>query len=403
MPSRDELSVDGNARRYDLDWLRVIAMLLIFLYHTTRPFDTFENWHVKNNQLTGAFNFMVIGALWLMPLFFYLSGAASFFSLRARTPISFLRARFLRLAVPLITLGWLGLGPIQVYIERVVGTGYNTKPFVGSFIEFLPNYFNGVYGAGGNFALHGVHLWYLYWLFMFSICTLPLFLYLMSESGRRVSGALARMAEAPGAILLFALPLCIVEVLIKLGIGPDNEEGGWYLATYVLLMIYGFLFVADARFDRVIERHRWVALGLVVALVITLLIIGIPGEAAWSGQAGPILDAVALSVGGWLGLVAILGFGRRHLLRPHPGLRYAGEMVLPFYILHQPVIVLIAYLICAWDMNIWLKYLIVSIGSFVTIVLVYEYLVCRINLLRLLFGMTMRHGRPVALRPAAGG
>lgn len=42
-------------RRYDLDWLRVIAMLLIFAYHTTRPFDTFESWHVKNTELSDAF------------------------------------------------------------------------------------------------------------------------------------------------------------------------------------------------------------------------------------------------------------------------------------------------------------------------------------------------------------
>jgi peptidoglycan/LPS O-acetylase OafA/YrhL len=80
-----------DARRYDLDWLRVLAMALIFVFHTTRPFDTFENWHVKNNELSGAFDALVIGALWVMPLFFVLSGASSFFSLRSRTAWSFLR------------------------------------------------------------------------------------------------------------------------------------------------------------------------------------------------------------------------------------------------------------------------------------------------------------------------
>jgi len=409
----------GDTRRYDLDWLRVLAMLLIFLYHTTRPFDTVENWHVKNDHLTDAFTFMVIGVFWMMPLFFVLSGAGSFFSLRSRTAWSFLRARFLRLAVPLITVGWFVFGPLQVYIERVSNTGYNTLPFSGSFLEFLPHDFEGIYGDGGSFAVHGVHLWFLFWLFIFSIVTLPLFVFLMSDTGRRLIGALAHMVETPGAIFLFALPLVLAEVLARLGIARDiekgagylmayvilplfnNEEGAWYLVTYIILLIYGFLIAADARFDQAMERHKWVALGLAVALVVVLLFTGIPSQTAWWGAAGPIADVIFLAVDGWFWLVAILGFGRTYLTFAHPSLGYAGEAVLPFYILHQPIIVLIAYFIRTWDMSIGLKYLIVSASAFVAIMLVYEFLVRRFNLLRFLFGMKLLHGRQMAVQPAA--
>lgn len=403
MGSRDALAGDGSIRRYDLDWLRILAVLLIFVYHTTRPFDTFENWHVKNNQLTNAFNVMVIGAIWLMPLFFILSGSACYFSLRSRTLWSYAQARLLRLAVPLITLGWFVFGPIQVYIERQTRTGYNTTAFDGSFLAFLQHYVEGVYGDGGNFALQGIHLWYLYWLFMFSIVTLPVFLYLKSRHGRWLIDLLAQSVAIPGMILLFAIPLCCTEALIRLGIGPDNEEGGWYLVSYVVLMVYGFLMVADPRFEQAIEKHRWVALGLVTALVATLLVVGIPSESAWAGEAGPILDALTLGGGGWLGLVAMLGFGRRRLSFAHPALLYAGEAVLPFYILHQPVIVLIAYAIRTWNMAVGLKYPIVCIGSFVLIMLVYEFLVRRYNPLRFLFGMKVLPRRQPLLRPALGG
>lgn len=387
MRSPDSSARAREARRYDLDWLRVLAMLLIFVFHTTRPFDTFENWHVKNNQLSAAFDVLMFGALWVMPLFFVLSGASSFYSLRSRTAWSFLRARFLRLAVPLITLGWFVFGPIQVYIERVTQTGYNTPPFSGSFLAFLPHYFEGLYGSGGSFALGGIHLWYLYWLFIFSIVALPLFAYLQSERGRRWIGALARMVETPGAILLFALPLCLVETLIKLGIGPDIEEAGWYLATYWVLLIYGFVIAADARFDQAIERSARVGLILAAALVATLLLIGIPSESAWSGAAGPVLDSILLGIGGWFGLVAILGYGRRYLNFAHPLLRYAGEAVLPVYILHQPIIVVIAYVMRGWDMSVGLKYLILSTTALAVTLLAYELLVRRFNLLRFLFGL----------------
>lgn len=402
MEAQQSLPGPEEPRRYDLDWLRVIAMLVIFVYHTTRPFDTFENWHVKNTELSDAFSFMVIGAVWLMPLFFVLSGAGSYFSLRSRGSWSFLRARFLRLAVPLITLGWFVLGPIQVYIERATGTGYNTPPFAGSFLAFLPHYFEGRYGDGGNFALHGVHLWFLYWLFLFSIITLPLFVWLQHGAGQRIVDALARLAEVPGAIFLFALPLALTEAMIRLGIGPDTEEGGWYLATYVLLLVIGFLSVADARFDQALQRHRWAGLGLVALLLSVLLATGLPGESARWGAAGPALDVIALAVGGWVGLVAILGFGRRHLSFPHPLLAYAGEAVLPFYILHQPAIVMIAYLIRTWEMSVMAKYLLVVAGAFLAIMGFYELAIRRSNGLRFLFGMGGLPRRQLAVRPAAG-
>lgn len=398
MRSPDSSPRAGEARRYDLDWLRALAMLLIFVFHTTRPFDTFENWHVKNNQLSAAFDVLMFGALWVMPLFFVLSGASSFYSLRSRTAWSFLRARFLRLAVPLITLGWFVFGPIQVYIERVTQTGYNTPPFSGSFVGFLPHYFEGLYGGGGSFALGGIHLWYLYWLFIFSIVALPLFLYLMGARGRRWVGALAQLVERPGAILLLALPLCLVEALIKLGIGPDTEEAGWYLAAYALLLIYGFVLAADARFDQAIQRSARAALGLAAALLAGLLVTGIPSAAAWAGAAGPVLDGIAMGLIGWAGLVAILGFARRYLNFAHPILRYAGEAVLPIYILHQPIIVVIAYIMRGWAMSVGLKYLILSTTALAITLLAYELLVRRFNLLRFLFGLKRLPGQRAAGR-----
>lgn len=402
MEAQKRLTPPEGPRRYDLDWLRVIAMLLIFAYHTTRPFDTFESWHVKNTELSDAFTFMVVGAAWLMPLFFVLSGAGSFFSLRSRGAWSFLRARFLRLVVPLMTLGWFVLGPIQVYIERVTGTGYNTPPFAGSFLAFLPHAFEGLYGEGGNFALHGVHLWFLYWLFLFSVITLPLFVWLQRDTGRRLVAALARLAEAPCAIFLLALPIALAEALIRLGIGPDHEEGGWYLVTYVVLLVIGFLIVADARFDQAIQRHRWAGLGLVALLLGVLLATGIPSESARWGAAGLVLDVVVLAVGGWVGLVAILGFGRRHLSFPHPFLAYAGEAVLPFYILHQPVIVLVAYLVRTWDMGVGAKYLLVATSAFLVIMALYELAIRRSLVLRFLFGMGRLPRRQVLAQPVAG-
>ena len=394
----------AETRRYDLDWLRVLAILLIFLYHSSRPFDNLESWHVKNNQLTSAFTLpALLGVLWIMPLFFILSGAGAYFSLRSRAVESFVRARFLRLVVPLTTVGWFVLSPPQVYIERVTNTGYNTPPFSGSFLEFLPHYFEGLYGRGGNFAWSGVHLWYLYWLYMFSLLALPIFLYLISAPGHRLIAKLAALVERPGAIFLLALPLCLSEALVRAGIGPNNEEGGWYLATYVILLIYGFLIVADARYGQAIQRHRWVALGLAALMVVVVLVGGLPSQWAQLGAAAPIVESVLKAVAGWFFLVAVLGFSSRYLSFAHSSLRYVGEAVLPFYILHQPVIVILGYVIRTWDMSIGVKYLILSVTAFAVIMLVYEFAVRRFNLPRFLFGMHPQPTRQPTAQPAAVG
>ena len=36
-------------RVHPLDWLRVLALLGVFVYNTLRPFDT-NDWHVKNAE-----------------------------------------------------------------------------------------------------------------------------------------------------------------------------------------------------------------------------------------------------------------------------------------------------------------------------------------------------------------
>jgi len=100
---KPRLSEPGKqARRYDNDWLTVLAMLTIFFFHCARFFN-YEDWHVKNNQLDESLTlFVAVVAQWIMPLFFILSGISSYYSLRSRTSGRYIRNRFQRLVIPLI-------------------------------------------------------------------------------------------------------------------------------------------------------------------------------------------------------------------------------------------------------------------------------------------------------------
>ena len=131
-------------RRYDLDWLRVLAFSGVFLYHCSRFFNQ-SDWHIKNATTSPLVDlFTSIFDLWGMPLIFAISGASIFFALRNGGAIRFLRERALRLLVPM-ALGILVLAPPQVYLDRLTHGKFN-----GSFFEFIPHFFE-----FSNFAWNG--------------------------------------------------------------------------------------------------------------------------------------------------------------------------------------------------------------------------------------------------------
>lgn len=366
-------------RRYDLDWIRVLGMVTIFFYHCGRFFNL-EDWHVKNNLLSYGIS-IVLGfmVIWMMPLFFMVSSISSSYSLNKRSPGHYIVERFKRLVIPFVFGTLFILVPVQVYIERVTH-----DQFSGSFIEFYPHYFNGFYAFGGNFAWMGLHLWYLEMLFIFSLLTLPLFLLVRSPRYSDVVTQVTSFFVKPGAIFLLAVPLILMEMFVgqyRDTIGTQ-AFGGWSLLTYLVFFVTAYFLSLDPRFRKAIEGQRIPA--LVLAVAITLL--GLMGGLYELQAVGKNSDTLA-AVASWCWLLAIFGFGSRYLSFSRPVLVYANEAVLPFYILHQTVIVIFGFWMAQWNIGILAKYLILSSFSFVTIMVLYEYPVKRVSLMRFLFGM----------------
>lgn len=378
------------ARQYYLDWLRVLAMLSIFLFHCDRFFD-FDGWHIKNavTSLASTIHIQFFNQ-WMMPLFFVLSGAAVYYSLRSRTAGGFVKERTLRILIPLILVGWFVLAPPQVYLERLTHS-----EFTGSFFQFYPHYFDGLYAFGGNFAWMGLHLWYLMVLFILSLIALPLFLP-RGKTGESLISRLAHSFEKPWALLLLFVPLAAVALLADVaGLGFTRAMGGWDILSYLLFFIYGYLVYSNTQIHEIIRRYAWIALIAAVVLAIGGIYlqfgVNIPQNTlSWIG----ILTLKALRA--WCWIFAILGFGSRFLDFSNRFLGYANEAVLPFYILHQTVILIIGFYVVQWDMGIAPKYAIITTASFTAIMAIYELLVRRINVLRFLFGMRLRKKPKVA-------
>ena len=376
-----ETSPRASVRLYYLDWLRVLTMLAVFIFHAGRFFDT-DGWHVKNpTTYMGMDIWKDFQQSWILPLFFLISGASIFYSLGKGGAVQFVKDKVLRLLVPL-AFGSVTHISLQVYLEARTQRG-----FTGSFFEFLPHYFQGLRGLGGNFAWMGLHLWYLEVLFVFSLVFLPLFLWLKAGSGRGVLRWLGDFLARPGAAYLLLLPgALLVSVLNPRSLFFGSREwANWALPMYVPYFLAGFILVSHDGLQQQIRRQRWWSLaGVGVA---TIALVALAGPEPVFGTPFYALTFSLYSLLSWCCVLALLGFGIQHLTVSAPFLRYANEAVLPFYILHQTVILSVGFFVVQWPIPDLVKFVVIAILSFAIIMLLYEFLIRRFNLLRFLFGM----------------
>ena len=368
-------------RRFDLDWLRVLVILTVFIFHTGRFFDQ-GGWHVKNpTTYSGVQLWTDFLASWMMPLIFVISGASLFYALGKGGFGRFAKDKVLRLLVPLV-VGIFTHIPLQVYLERLTH-----GEFSGSFFEFVPHYFDGLYAFGGNFAWMGLHLWYLLVLFLFSLALYPLFRWLKGR-GAQALNSLGNVLAKPGAVYLLALPVVLmINVLDPGSIFGTRDFGGWGLGCHVLFFIYGFVLIAHDGAQQRIQQLRWVSLGAGIAVIAALAIAAGQGADPAFGTGQYALIFSLLAVCSWCWILAILGFGMKHLTRSTPFLQHANEAVLPFYVMHQTVILVVGYFVVQSGLPDLLKWVVIAASSFAIIVSLYEFVIRRVNVLRVLFGM----------------
>ena len=336
---------------------------MVVLVHVAEVFNPWDEWHITNAERSRwVGEIAVLAAPWVMPLVMLLAGVGAAFSLRTRSNLSYLRERASRLLVPLV-IGTLTLVPPQVYLERRL-----RGQFTGTFWEFYPHFFEGIYPRG-NLSWH--HLWFLAHLFGYSLLALPLFRYLNSPRGERALRLLARVSAAPGGILWLAVPL-VLERNLLWGMVPERHMLATDWSNHALLFIayiYGFLLASSPWLGEAIEA-QWPraaafagigTLSLVVGTWIGLVPARIPPPYSLQYLAFWTLYAVCA----WAWMVALLGVARRWMNRDDPLTDYAQRVGYEIYILHQPIIVAIAYFVVQWEAPVFVKFTVTLVTSVV--------------------------------------
>jgi acyltransferase-like protein len=344
-----------------VDAIRLTALGLVFLGHVSEIFNPWDEWHITNTQRSRvAGEVAVFVAPWVMPMIMLLAGVSTWYSLRSRDATAYLRERITRLVVPLV-LGTLILVPPQVYLERRL-----RAQFSGSFMAFLPHFFDGLY-PNGNFSWH--HLWFLAHLFLYSLLALPLFLFWQRSGRRETMHWAARACAAPGGILWLAGPL-VLERNLLWGFFPERHMLMTDWSNHALLFVayvYGFLLAGSPWLGRAIDAQWPKALG--VGVLGTSVIAAGMWQGVLPAQLPPPYSLRYLAfwtlygVCAWAWMAAVLGMARRWLDTERPILRYGRRAGLEVYILHQPIIIAVAFIVVQWQLSVGAKFAVILVVS----------------------------------------
>lgn len=369
-------------RRFDIDWLRTLVVLLLIPFHAGRVFDSLKPFYVQNEVLSEKLTFwwLFIGYALGMQLLFLLAGSTTWLALSFRSTKQYIKERFQRLIIPLI-FGTLVIVPWQPYYGLRANTG---EPI--SFFDFYPHFFEmpvSPEGYTGGFTV--AHLWFIVFLFLISLLALPLFSYFRREAGRRLLERLVDFFAPSRRIFLLAIPLIGLDRLIDFNWNSPSLAI-FFLMFYLTFFLYGYFIMADARLAESIDRVKKTALIFGPALFLVVRGIEAVGEIPFlPGQL--ILHLYYRGTFPWLTIIAVLGYGKKYLNSPRKILLYLGEASYPTYILHQSVVVAIGYYVIQWETDISSKYIAITLATYAVTFMIYEGFIRRINPIRYLFGM----------------
>ena len=365
-----------KTRKYFIDWLRIGLIISVFFFHVGMIFRP-EQWHVNSME---SFPFldpiMWWLHLWRMPLLFLVSGVGTFYAIGHRTSWQYLKERFIRLYIP-FAVGFFTLVPLMVYVERI--------PKYASFLEFIPHMFDGGPYPVGNISWH--HLWFILYLFIISLLITPFLNYTKSGHYNMVRGKLIAIASKKMG-LNWLLPIIIVSQVILRQYFPNSTHAlynDWaYFTYYVLFFLSGFmLFTSDKVITALANNRRLYLYQTVIFTDILFSLSSIFNQPSTVRDYAYGITEIVISLS--CGLTAI-GYFRAYLNKDHKLRKVLNEAIYPFYLLHQPALIFVGYVVLQWDISYGLQAFLIIIFSLLFIIASYVIII-RFNILRLVFGL----------------
>lgn len=350
-----------NERRYDIDWLRVIAIGLLLIYHVSigfQPWGFLIGFITNKQSLDELWIAMQMLNVWRIPFLFFVSGMGFFFALRNRSWQQLLLERTRRILIPFL-FGMIAIVPVQVLL---IQTYYHQQL---------------------SYVAAPSHLWFLGNIFIYVLLLLPFFYYVKkNETAAPVVFIKKLFGTVWGLLLVFIV--MIIEVVC---VDPTPYElyamkwHGFFLG--LAAFIFGCCFVlAGQSFWDMLLKGRWVFLIAAAGLYIHRLI-----------QAPVKVPNSQLSIESTFWILTVFAFGHRYLNRPSKILAYLSEAAYPVYIMHMIFLYLGSMLLFPLNLPAGIKYILVLLFTLAGSMGFYELLIKRVGILRFLFGLRNKKSR----------
>lgn len=298
---------------------------------------------------------------------------------------AFIALRFRRLFIPLL-FGMLVIIPPQIYMERL------TQGFQGSYWDFYPSIFELKPYPQGNTSWH--HLWFILYLMVYDILFAPFFKWIVGARGQRF---LARCNWLASGVWIYVLIIPSVIWFTAFNLkypGTDDLIHDYCRLVYWLLfLLVGFICIAHTPFMDSLERNRRLSFGVAFVSIIGINYLRWNSLEPWDVIANYKNDwrtyayMAVSAITAWFWVFTAIGYGKRYLNKKHRVLNYVNQAVYPFYILHQTVIVILAYYVVQVSESILAKYLFIVVVTFVVSMAIYHLFIKPFGLMRFLFGM----------------
>jgi glucan biosynthesis protein C len=386
-----------QSRRYDLDWLRLIAFAVLIYFHTAIIFIP-GNLPLIQNDLSSEWidRAVSFSSQFRLGLLFMISGVGVAFARRRRDNRAFIAERSQRLLIP-FAVGLVTVVPLSVYFERL-----HLGEFSGSFLSFYPTLLTtGVYPSG-NLSWH--HFWFIAYLYIFCMIGVKVFAWFESEAGQSFMDRVAsysqgyRIYYAIGLLLLFEIPLRVLFPGFRDLLHDWASFSHWFI-----VFVVGYILANRASILDEITKMRGVS--FVGAVLSTYLYFALYYE-----YGAPPLTAdepyivikyllfcvIRMSLA-WCCLMTCLGYAGQYLRFSNRALAYLNEAVYPLFILHLSVIAMLGYVVTPLDWSIAAKYLTITTLTIAICLGTYHVAIRPFNVMRLLFGVKAKPSEAIAV------
>ena len=347
-------------RKHYIDNLRSLAILLLFPVHTFMIWNDFGSrfyiWEGENKILS---TLIVLVNPWFMPLLFVLAGMSARYALGKRSEKEFAVQKIRKLGIPFLS-GLALLVPVQTLYARKYFAGYE-----GGYWENLKYFFTHITDLSGyDGAFTPGHLWFILFLFLIAMATLPLFRKLP------VQRVLEKIERTPVLIvLLLFLPVWGMYYL--------GNFGGFSLGKNFALYLLGYYVLSNDSVLERLEKYKGLLYGLWLAG--TVLLGSLYYAFSYYGD-------LWICLTGWISILALLVAGKNRLNIQNKCTNFFRGISYPVYLLHQSILVAVAYYVVQTRWSVACQALGICLGSFLLTVAACS-LLRRIPGLRVLIGM----------------